>query len=304
MNEPVIAIEGLGKSYGGRVVVDQVSFRVDPGECFGILGPNGAGKSTTLRMIIGLTPADRGSLRLFGRGDPASLRACHARMGIVPQEETLDEDLTVHENLLVHGRYFALREEWLAARIETLLPFAQLTGQREQAVRTLSGGMKRRLTLARSLVANPDLVVLDEPTTGLDPQARHLIWQRLRQLREEGVTLLLTTHYMEEAARLCDRLLVMNHGRILDLDTPEALIRRHVEPEVVEIRSRRGPLPREIAATLPGRHELVGDTLYSYTNDASALLEEIRQQPGLLFLHRPANLEDVFLKLTGRELEE
>ncbi|MBF0153165.1 MAG: ATP-binding cassette domain-containing protein [Magnetococcales bacterium] len=300
----IVIAENLSKSYDGEPVVDRISFQVHAGECFGILGPNGAGKTTTLRMLIGLTPLDGGRLEMFGLPMHPEQKAVSRRLGVVSQEDNLDDDLSVQENILVYGRYFGLGEKVIRSRLEGLLEFARLADRRQQQVRTLSGGMKRRLVLARSLVAEPELVILDEPTTGLDPQARHLIWQRLRSLKEKGVTLLLTTHYMEEAARLCDRLLVMNHGRILDLGPPRELIARHLEPEVVEIRSSVGHPDPAPFRDLPVRLEIVGDVLYCYCADPSAVLATLRTLPTLTFLARPANLEDLFLKLTGHDLRE
>ncbi|MBF0624412.1 MAG: ATP-binding cassette domain-containing protein [Magnetococcales bacterium] len=301
---PLLRARNLVKRYQGRTVVDHISFTVQRGECFGLLGPNGAGKTTTLRMIVGLTPADGGELTLFGLPMHPEQRAARQRMGVVSQEDNLDTDLGVAENLRIYGRYFGLPGALIEERLERLLRFAQLSDRAGQAVGTLSGGMRRRLVLARSLVADPELVVLDEPTTGLDPQARHLIWQRLRTLRDDGVTLLLTTHYMDEAARLCDRLLVMDHGAILDLGTPRELIARHVEPEVVEITGQGDPPDPATLGNPDGRQERMGDTLYCYTRDAAPLMERLSRRPDLAVLMRPANLEDVFLKLTGRELRD
>ncbi|MBF0309415.1 MAG: ATP-binding cassette domain-containing protein [Magnetococcales bacterium] len=302
---PVIQAEGLYKYYHGKAVVAGIAFAVQPGECFGILGPNGAGKTTTLRMITGLTPVDAGRLEVFGLPMSPEQRAVTQRLGVVPQDDSLDPDLTVFENLLVYGRYFGLSEKLIRQRIPELLAFAQLQDRRTATVRALSGGMKRRLVLARSLVADPELVVLDEPTTGLDPQARHLIWERLLSLRRKGITLLLTTHYMEEAARLCDRILVMDEGRILDLDTPEELVIKHVESSVVEIRLCCGgnPDPEEMRH-LPARLESVGSSLYCYTEDPPALLAFLQHRHDLTVTARPTNLEDVFLRLTGRDLRD
>lgn len=302
---PAIQAKGLTKRYQGQPVVNQIHFDVQAGACFGILGPNGAGKTTTLRMIVGLTHVDAGTLTLFGLPmDPEQSRISQ-RIGVVSQENNLDTDLTVAENIQVYGRYFALSRQHIQTRLDPLLAFAQLTEQRDRRVQTLSGGMMRRLVIARALVASPDLLVLDEPTTGLDPQARHLIWHRLRHLKGEGMTLLLTTHYMEEAAQLCDNLMVMNHGNILDQGSPQALIQRHVEAEVVEVRSRDGDLPDpNFFASLAGRTEMAGDTLLIYTHDAVPILEKIRHHPPLTCLMRPANLEDVFLKLTGWALRD
>ncbi|OSM06878.1 ATP-binding cassette domain-containing protein [Magnetofaba australis] len=304
MTQSVIQAQALRKRYGGANAVDGISFEVTANECFGILGPNGAGKSTTLRMITGLTPKDGGELNLFGQPmDPAN-RELPLRVGVVSQDDNLDDDLSVAENLLVYGRYFGLSDAVMRPRVGELLEFAQLSDRAERPVRSLSGGMKRRLVIARSLVAEPELVILDEPTTGLDPQARHLIWQRLRALKERGITLLLTTHYMEEAAQLCDRLLILNHGRILDMGAPRALIQRHVEPEVVEIRAEGGGLDHAAFAHLPGRQVHAGDTLFCHVERAGPVFEALGDRPDLTVLARPANLEDVFLKLTGRELRD
>ncbi|MEO5377264.1 MAG: ATP-binding cassette domain-containing protein [Magnetococcus sp. DMHC-6] len=300
----IIEIKALSKKYFAKTVVDNIYFHVSQGECFGILGPNGAGKSTTLRMIIGLTPIDCGELMVFGLPMYSEQTEVFQRLGVVAQEDGLDMDLSVLENLRVHGDYFRIPKALLQERVVYLLEFAQLTRQSDHSVRSLSGGMQRRLAIARALIAKPDLLVLDEPTTGLDPQARHLIWQRLRLLRESGVTLLLTTHYMEEAARLCDRLLVLDQGRILAMDSPRALIAQHVEPEVIEIRSQEMALDRDQFQELPGRVESVGDIVYCYTDRPCAVLERLQGRHDLIFLHRPANLEDVFLKLTGRELRD
>lgn len=302
---PIIHAKNLSKRYNGLPVVNQIHFSVQPGEFFGILGPNGAGKTTTLRMIIGLIPVDAGELTLFGLPMSPEQKQVSHRIGVVSQENNLDTDLTVAENIQIYGHYFGLPKQTIQERLQQLLTFAQLTEQQDRLVNTLSGGMMRRLVIARALVASPDLLVLDEPTTGLDPQARHLIWQRLRQLKEEGLTLLLTTHYMEEAAQLCDRLMVMNNGTILDMGSPQQLIQRHVEAEVLEIRSRNADSPDPTPLTqLPGRMETVGDTLFVYTHDSTAILEKVRQHPDLTCLLRPTNLEDVFLKLTGWALRD
>ncbi len=226
------------------------------------------------------------------------------RTGVVPQTDNLDPDFTVVENLRVYGAYFNLPKASLEHRIEQLLAFVGLADRAQAKITTLSGGMKRRLTIARALINDPELMVLDEPTTGLDPQARHMIWARLRDLRQSGKTLLLTTHYMEEAERLCDDLVIMDHGNILDQGSPRALVRRHVEPEVVEIRGAAPLADRLIKRLGECRTETVGDTVYCYTHDARPVVERIEAMDSLVFLHRPANLEDVFLKLTGRELKD
>ncbi|MBF0628082.1 MAG: ATP-binding cassette domain-containing protein [Magnetococcales bacterium] len=304
MSCPLIRVQGLTKRYHQRLVVDHLDFEVRPGECFGMLGPNGAGKSTTLRILTGLTPKEGGEVRLFDRFTNPADPEVHRRMGVVAQEDNLDDDLTVVENFLVYGRYFGLEESLIRSRVAELLEFAQLSERRDSAVRTLSGGMKRRLVIARALIASPELLILDEPTTGLDPQARHLIWQRLTALKNQGTTLFLTTHYMEEAARLCDRLMIIEAGAILAMGAPQALIAAHLEPEVVEIRPRHPPLDRESLARLPGRLEQAGDTLYCHTLDASEVMAHLRGRHDLICLSRPAGLEDLFLKLTGRELRD
>lgn len=304
MTQPVVHASRLTKRYGARVVVDGIDFAVFRGECFGFLGPNGAGKSTTMRMVIGLTPRDEGRLEVLGHNVVPEEPQIARQLGIVPQENNLDLDLGVAENLEVYSRYFGLPPRERRERIEQLLEFVQLRDRSKAPVRTLSGGMMRRLVIARALVAHPKIVILDEPTTSLDPQARHLIWQRLAKLKESGVTLLLTTHSMEEAARLCDRLLILNHGRILDQGSPESLIARHVEPEVLEI-GGRGLVPKpEDFGGLPGRCEHVGDALYLHGSNLEPVLQKVRHHPGFSALLRPANLEDVFLRLTGRDLRE
>ncbi|TMH24898.1 MAG: ATP-binding cassette domain-containing protein, partial [Betaproteobacteria bacterium] len=230
----VLVAHGLRKSYGGAEVVAGVNFAIAPGECFGLLGPNGAGKTTTLRLCLGLTDPDGGSVELMQRPVPGEARPARARVGVVPQMDNLDPDFTVSENLLVYGRYFGLSERAVRARIPQLLDFAGLTARAASQIQTLSGGMKRRLTLARALINDPDLIFMDEPTTGLDPQARHLIWERLKQLLAGGKTIVLTTHFMEEAERLCARLAIMDRGRFITEGSPRELILRHTERHVVE----------------------------------------------------------------------
>ena len=302
--QPVVEARKLAKRFQDREVIRGLDLDIPPGRCFGLLGPNGAGKTTTLRLLLGQSPMDGGSLRVFGLPIPQAARAVRARTGVVPQLDNLDPDFTVAENLRVYGRYFRIPETVLDGRIRELLAFVELSDRADARIGTLSGGMKRRLTIARALVNEPELLILDEPTTGLDPQARHMIWGRLRALRERGTTLLLTTHYMEEAERLCDELVILDQGRILEQGSPPTLIRRHVEPEVIEVRGEE----RVVRAVLGGVHdcrvEALGDTFYCYTPDAHALVARLEQRPDLTFLHRPANLEDVFLKLTGRELRD
>ncbi|MFZ2300408.1 MAG: ATP-binding cassette domain-containing protein [Gallionella sp.] len=301
----VLYAQNLCKSYAGQPVVDGVNITLNKGECFGLLGPNGAGKTTTLRLMLGLIAPDAGELQLLGHAVPEEARAARLRAGVVPQMDNLDPDFTVAENLLVYGRYFGMSDAVIEARLPELLEFANLTHKRDAKVPTLSGGMKRRLTLARALVNDPEVIFLDEPTTGLDPQARHLIWQRLRELTARGKTLLLTTHFMDEAERLCHRLAVMDNGRIISEGSPRELIERNIEPQVVEV---FGEGAAEWAQSHAARHaqrfEVSGETAFCYVQDAQPLLRELQQQPGLRYLHRPANLEDVFLKLTGREMRE
>jgi lipooligosaccharide transport system ATP-binding protein len=302
---PPLVVEGLRKRYGEREVVAGVSFALAPGECYGLLGPNGAGKTTTLRLILGLTRPEAGRIELTGLPVPEQARAARARVGIVPQIDNLDPDFTVTENLLVYGRYFGLADAAVRERIPGLLEFAGLSGRAQAKISTLSGGMKRRLTLVRALVNDPDLLVLDEPTTGLDPQARHLIWERLKQLLAQGKTVLLTTHFMDEAERLCHRLAIMDQGRFIAQGSPRELIAAQIEPQVVEVygEDAGGWAARE-AGRFAQRHEVTGETAFCYLAEARPLIEHLETQPGLRYLHRPANLEDVFLKLTGREMRD
>jgi lipooligosaccharide transport system ATP-binding protein len=301
----VLAAHNLRKSYGGEEVVAGVSFDIAPGECFGLLGPNGAGKTTTLRLCLGLTDPDGGSVELMQRPVPGEARPARARVGVVPQMDNLDPDFTVSENLLVYGRYFGLSEHAIRARIPELLEFAGLTARAASQIQALSGGMKRRLTLARALINDPDLIFMDEPTTGLDPQARHLIWERLKQLLAQGKTIVLTTHFMEEAERLCARLAIMDHGRFITEGSPRELILRHIEPHVVEVHGDGvAEWADGEAGKLALRMEKSGDTVFCYATDAASLLASLSNRQELRYLHRPASLEDVFLKLTGRELRD
>ena len=304
MNSVVVS-KGLGKVYGAEQAVDGVDMEVRAGECWGLLGPNGAGKTTFLRMLIGKTPPSFGSLHVLGHAVPAEAREMRARIGMVPQQDNLDPDFTVTENLRTYAAYFGIPGAQLQTRIEELLAFALLEQKRDAYINTLSGGMQRRLSLSRALVNAPELLILDEPTTGLDPQARQLIWQRLRELRQSGITLILTTHYMEEAARLCDRVTVMDHGRFLDTGKPQALIAKYIETHVIEV---HGPGLAEwhtnVGAHLGKRSEHIGETIFYYVHEIENILEALQAQHQLTYLHRPANLEDVFLKLTGRELRD
>ncbi|HEX8980548.1 MAG TPA: ATP-binding cassette domain-containing protein [Parasulfuritortus sp.] len=304
MNGTPLRLTGLTKHYGGNAVVDGVDLTLQAGKCHGLLGPNGAGKTTTLRLALGLIEADAGQVELLGRIMPAEASIARARVGVVPQMDSLDPDFSVRENLFTYGSYFGLKRREVEGRIPELLEFAGLAGKEHALVPTLSGGMKRRLTLARALINDPDLVVLDEPTTGLDPQARHLVWQGLRRLIARGKTLLLTTHFMDEAERLCDTISVIDHGRIIAEGSPRDLIRTHIEPHVVEIFGDALADWRVCAADLCTRCESAGETLFCYTNDPDPVIAELDKQPDLRYLHRPANLEDVFLKLTGRDLRD
>ncbi len=302
---PLLNIRGLRKTYGAVEVVAGLDLAVGKGECFGLLGPNGAGKTTTLRLALGLTAPDGGSISLFDLPVPAEARRARMRVGVVPQLDNLDPDFSVRENLMVYGRYFGMKDADIAARIPGLLEFAGLEHRAEARIDALSGGMKRRLTLARALVNNPDLLFLDEPTTGLDPQARHMIWQRLRMLLGQGKTLVLTTHFMEEAERLCDRLAIMDHGRIIAGGSPQALIKSHIEPQVVEIWGEGVEnWVTAHGATLCERAERVGETVFCYTRSSEALLQKLAPHDDLRYSSRPASLEDVFLKLTGRDLRD
>lgn len=295
---------GLVKRFGDKTVIDAIDFTIPQGCCFGFLGPNGAGKTTIIRMILGLSPPNAGRLEVFGRPMPADGRALRHRIGVVPQTDNLDPDFTVIENLRTYGSYFGLSHADLQARIEELLAFVSLEDRIDAPIASLSGGMKRRLTIARALINDPDLVILDEPTTGLDPQVRHLIWARLRQLQARGKTLLLTTHYMEEAERLCDDLVIMENGRIIERGAPAALVERHIPGEVVEVRNAPADLITELAACDGCTAELIGETLYGYGRDPRAMIDCLEARPGLAFMRRPANLEDVFLRLTGHDLRE
>jgi lipooligosaccharide transport system ATP-binding protein len=304
-NGAVLAVSGLRKSYGDNEVVRGLDFSIARGECFGLLGPNGAGKTTTLRCCLGLIEPNAGTITLVGEPVPKAAREARVRVGVVPQMDNLDPDFTVVENLRVYGRYFRISDAVLDQRIPKLLDLAGLAGRGGVSIRTLSGGMKRRLTLARALVNDPELLILDEPTTGLDPQARHLIWDGLRQLLTLGKTILITTHFMDEAERLCSRLAVIDHGRMIASDTPRALIAAHVEPEVVEVYGDEARVWAETRGKqLADRIELAGETAFCYARAAAPLLADLATQSGVRYLHRPANLEDLFIKLTGRELRD
>jgi len=304
--EITLTAKGLWKTYGDFEAVKGVDFEVYRGECFGFLGPNGAGKTTTMKMIYGAAVPTTGELKVAGLDARRAERDVKRRIGVVPQENNLDEDLKVEENLLVYGRYFDLPRKVVRQRAAELLEFVQLSERADARVEQLSGGMKRRLLIARALVNDPDLVVLDEPTTGLDPQARHLVWNKLRQLASEGKTLILTTHYMDEAAQLCDRLCIMESGRIISEGTPRDLIEKHVSPEVLEFRASPDILGQlaTVVEDVADAVERIGEVLLVYTSDSDSVAHKAKES-GILVentLYRQATLEDVFLKLTGRKL--
>jgi lipooligosaccharide transport system ATP-binding protein len=305
MSAPVVRVTGLVKLFGGQRAVDGLDFEVRSGECYGLLGPNGAGKSTTLKLVLGLIEPDGGSIELLGLPVPARAREARLRVGVVPQNDGLDPDFTVAENLLVFGRYFGQPDHVTRARLDMLLEFAQLGGKRDSRIQELSGGMRRRLTIARALINDPQVLFLDEPTTGLDPQARHLIWERLKRLMAQGKTIVLTTHFMDEAERLCDRLAIIDHGRRIAEASPTAMIDREIEPHVIEV---HGAGVAGWLAEAPGlgcdRVEAVGDTVFAYCRSPERAIASLTGRSGLRMLHRPANLEDVFLKLTGRDLRD
>ena len=302
----------LRKRYGATTVVDGLSFSIAAGECLGVIGPNGAGKTTTVRMCLGQTAPDAGQVHYYPPQGGAPLEmprdalAIKARLGVVSQFDTLDPDFTCAENLEVFGRYFGLKPAAMRTRIPRLLEFAALGHKAQARPGELSGGMRRRLSLARALVNDPHLLLLDEPTTGLDPQARHLMWERLQQLLQQGCAILLTTHFMDEAERLCARLLVLDHGRKIAEGRPRELIAEHLEPEVVEAYGNGALALAQDAAlrTLAQRVEVSGETVFFYTQDARPLLQALAAHGHLRTLHRPANLEDLFLKLTGRQIRE
>jgi lipooligosaccharide transport system ATP-binding protein len=305
----LIRARALVKRFGAFTAVDGIDFDVSRGEAFGFLGPNGAGKSSTMRMIGCVSPPSGGELSILGLDPVTDGPAIRARLGVVPQEDTLDVELTVRENLLVYGRYFGLPREEIRDRTAQLLEFVQLSDRAKDQVEPLSGGMKRRLTIARSLINAPDILLLDEPTTGLDPQARHVVWDRLFRLKQRGVTIVLTTHYMDEAEQLCDRLVVMDAGKIAAQGSPRALIEHYSTPEVLELRfdPPEHELAAEKLASVPARRrEVLADRILLYVTDGEAALGAVRTlglEP-LTSLVRRSTLEDVFLRLTGRRLED
>jgi lipooligosaccharide transport system ATP-binding protein len=302
----LVSARDLRKNYGSLAAVDGISFEIREGECFGFLGPNGAGKTTTVKMIHCVSPVTSGTLIVNGLPAHINNRALKKMTGIIPQEITLDVDLTVYENLIIFSKFFDIPRREAKKRIAELLKFVELEAKRNSKISELSTGMKRRLLVARALLNQPKLIVADEPTTGLDPQARHLIWQRLRQLKTEGVTLILTTQYMEEAQQLCDRIVVMHQGKILKEGVPSRLVAEQIGREVVEVR-----VPKEEDERIIGQlaefscgHERVGDTLYFYCRDGHGMMKKLVELDLHNYLTRPATLEDVFLKLTGRSLIE
>ena len=310
MSPIVLSATDLTKRYGSFTAVDGISFEVREGECFGFLGPNGAGKTTTMRMITSHVPVTEGSLTVLGMEVMANARRVKSRIGVVPQDNNLDTDLEVLENLLVYARYHALPRKAARERAMELLSFFQLSEHAKSPIDRMSGGMQRRLLIVRGLINEPEVLILDEPTTGLDPQARHVIWQKLRALKAQGVTLVISTHYMEEAERLCDRLVILDHGRILVEGSPRELTEKHAGKEVVEVRLGEGEGPENCLKAVGGQvpegtvAECSADTLYLYAPEGGRILEKLRIEAGRTFLHRRATLEDVFLRLTGRELRE
>jgi len=306
MSENLIEVSGLTKKYGDFVAVNGIDFHVRKSESFGFLGPNGAGKSTTMRIIAATSQRTSGKVSILGKDPEVEGPQIRAHLGVVPQQDNLDTQLTVTENLYVYGRYFGLPGKFIRSKIDELLEFAQLEEKRNVKVDALSGGMKRRLTIARALVSEPDILILDEPTTGLDPQARHILWDRLFRLKEDGITLLITTHYMDEAEQLCDRLMVMDKGSIMAEGTPLELIKKYSSKEVLEVRfgSNRNALLAPVMETLCERIEVLPDRILLYTEDAEEVLENIistGHHPNTS-LARRSSLEDVFLRLTGRSL--
>jgi len=307
--EHAVFARELRKTYSGRIAVDGIDFEVRPGICFGFLGPNGAGKTTTMKMIYGLVAVGGGELRVLGLDAKRERREIKSRIGVVPQETNLDGDLTIRENLIFQARYFGVESQRAAERADRLLEFALLADRAGERIQALSGGMKRRLLVARALVNEPELIVLDEPTTGLDPQARLAVWRALDRLRRQGVTLLLTTHYMEEAARLCDRLLIMDDGRIVTEGEPRRLVDQHVGREILELELGDGCDGEALVQSIDGRvsgHDLSDGRLTLFTQDAEELLHSLDHErfPTHSAYVRRATLEDVFLRLTGRTLRE
>jgi lipooligosaccharide transport system ATP-binding protein len=306
MTDTLIHARSLTKKFGDFTAVDDINFDVKQGESFGFLGPNGAGKTSTMRMIGAVSPVTSGELSVLGLDPMTQGPRLRSRLGVVPQENNLDDDLSVYDNLLIYGRYFDLSRSVIRERIDELLEFVQLTEKRDAKISALSGGMKRRVIIARGLINEPDLFILDEPTTGLDPQARHVLWDRLYRLKQQGVTLIITTHYMDEAEQLCDRLVVMDKGKIVAEGSPSGLIREHTPRDVVELRFPVGVLETitDRISGLTDHTEILADRALVYTDDAEELIATVTEsdmEPETV-LARRSSLEDVFLRLTGRTL--
>jgi len=308
VNEPLIRARGLTKKFGDFTAVAGIDFDVAQGESFGILGPNGAGKSTTMRIIAATSRRTSGTISILGRDPEEHGPQVRAHLGVVPQQDNLDTELTVTENLYIYGRYFGLSKSFIRKKVTELLEFAQLEEKADVKVDALSGGMKRRLTIARALISEPDILMLDEPTTGLDPQARHILWDRLFRLKEVGVTLIITTHFMDEAEQLCDRLVVMDKGSIMAEGSPASLIKEYSTKEVLEVRfgSDRNQEVAPLLKSMCERMEQLPDRILLYVDDGEALLEQIaaKKMHPTTSLVRRSSLEDVFLRLTGRSLIE
>lgn len=309
---PLISLSQVSKKFGARTVIRNLCLTVEKGQCVGLLGPNGAGKSTLMKMLLGHLRAESGTIHILGHNMAQTPQIMRRKIGVVAQFDSLDPDFTVEENLVVYARYFGITRTQLMPRLNALLDFAMLESRRHDPISALSGGMKRRLSIARALVHQPPIILLDEPTTGLDPQARHLLWDRLKELKRQGLTILLTTHFMDEAERLCDRVAILDHGQIKALDAPQALIAQHINAEVIEI---YGDELTAIHTLIPGwqnssetspisHFERSGETIFCYVREPKWLIAEVQKFPSLRYLHRPANLEDVFLRLTGRDLRE
>jgi lipooligosaccharide transport system ATP-binding protein len=306
MTDALISARALTKTYGDVAAVDAIDFEVARGESFGLLGPNGAGKSTTMRMIGATMQRTSGDLKILGKDPNTHGPEIRAHLGVIPQEDNLDRELTVAENLYIYGRFFGLSRKYLSSKINELLAFAQLEDKRDAKTESLSGGMKRRLTIARGLINEPDILMLDEPTTGLDPQARHILWDRLFRLKEQGVTLIVTTHFMDEAEQLCNRLIVMDRGRIMAVGSPQELIRQYSTREVLEVRfgSGRNEDSADAVRDLAQRIEVLPDRILLYSDDGESVLNSLtsRGLHPVTSLVRRSSLEDVFLRLTGRSL--
>jgi lipooligosaccharide transport system ATP-binding protein len=295
---PIVEAIHIKKNFGDFHAVKGIDFNVSEGTCVGLLGPNGAGKTTTMRMIMGLSALSEGSLKVFGVPVDKVGRAEKMRIGLVPQEDNLDPDLSVKQNLEVYGSYFGLKKDFVKSQTEKLLDFMQLSEKADNRVNHLSGGMKRRLIIARALIADPEFIILDEPTTGLDPQARVLIWKSLLKLKEEGKTLLLTTHYMDEAQRLCDNIVIVDDGKVLDEGSPKELISKHVKNHVFEVKK---PIPKTLDGSTIDSED-IGDSILFYVNNPEKIIKLLTGNE--TFMQRESNLEDVFLRLTGHKLRE